>query len=180
MNILSVPSPLRPGSNSTLFYYDLVNRLPPLESCLNTHGAQYQSLNPGILALFTLSSLNAMRISETLAITKGDEYIPTMFQIPGRKGSRDYSVHIPISTRNRAVLNSWNSSIVLFPYNYKRVWDSLIRVGLSVKLPRHSNRTVTHQGRFNLVAKVKYTAKQTNLSDLLRHNSDKSLRYYDI
>lgn len=180
MNILSVPSPLRPGSNSTLFYYDIRNRLPTLESCLDSHGGRPELLNPGILTLYTLVTINAMRISEALALRGGDEYTPTMWAVKGLKHSRDYTIHIPISKRNRTILENGGESFVLFPFTYQRVWRNLVTAGLSVLLPGHKHRTVTHRGRFNLVSQLNKPGNDTNVSDLLRHNNPKSKRYYEI
>jgi len=121
-----------------------------------------------------------MRVSECLDLCAKDEIKPTIFLVRAKKKGVNYTIHIPISDRNRNVLNVFIPGQRLFPFDYHYVWRSMVKAGMSLRVTTRVNRVVTHRGRFDLAGKLVQLNERDNITPLLHHRSKKSQQYYTL
>lgn len=171
-------SPLQFARNTTLYYLSICNQLPSVKSLVGTHDNSEYTLYPGVRLVIQLVLMYHMRISECLDIRVKDEVKPTIFLVRARKRGVNYSIHIPIDDRNRAILLDSEPSKLLFPFSYHWVWRCMVRAGMSMRVTNRINRVVTHRGRFDLAGKLQQLNDISNITPLLHHKSSKTRDYY--
>jgi integrase len=176
--ILSAPSPLQHARKSTLYFLAIGNALPAVSSLVKCNDNSEHCLFPGVRVAIQLIILNHMRVGELTQVKKCDEIRPSMFFIKGIKRSHSYSIHIPIDSRNRAILDSMPFSQLLFPFTYQYIYRSMLSAGMSYRVRSRVNRVVTHIGRFDLADKLHLMNLRSSVSSLLRHKSKSSASYY--
>jgi hypothetical protein len=174
----SVPSPLDTAVNSALHYYDISQALPSVKSILGTTDNSEYCLSPIVRAVLQLVLVYHMRIGELLSITAGDEIIPSSFLVRALKGSTDYTIFIPLSARNRMLLDTFHPSHILFPVTYHTVWRQITNAGCGMRLRWRLNRSVTHSGRYKLAEKLTHLNERSRIGPLLHHKTITSSEYY--
>lgn len=174
----SVSPPLDVALNTTLYYLELGNSLPSVKSIVGTKDNAETVLNPGVRVVIQLVLLYNMRVSECLELRAVDEIKPTIFFVRAKKGGANYTIHIPISDRNRKALAAFRPLQLILPFSYHTIWSSMVKAGMSMRVTTRVNRIVTHRGRFDLAAKLVKLNERSAITPLLHHKSAKSLEYY--
>lgn len=174
----SVPSPLLAVPKYTSFYYASPYNLGTLEELAGFPVGNESSANPHILTLIKLCILNGARIGELLRLTAADVIGHDVVLVHGEKHSRDYTITLPGLSAQLKAYAKFGPKTPLFPFKYKQVYDTCVRIGLGAKMGQNSNTTRTHLGRYKQAQGVVSKKGLTSGSDVLRHRSSKTIQYY--
>ena len=164
--------------NSALYYYSPENRLPPLQTMVFCSPEAVERLNPRHRAALTVIIMYAMRSAEYLRLTVADLCGNDRVLVHGAKGSGSYFVHLPGVDAQTAGFRNLTPSRSLAGTTYIELYKACKRAMIGERFSGKHNVTRTHIGRQSLVRQLVGTRSRSELSDLLRHKSDKSITYY--
>ena len=150
----AVPAPHILAVKSSKFYLELIKKLVPawgpvLEKKNITIPHAWVCLWAAAVAVG-----NACRISEVLR-TKGRNILANGHAVvAGSKGSSARMIDTGLQAQVADTFRTKCPTRNLFEVQYREVWRQVIYCGLAVQEPAHTNRTVTHQGRYRLVQEM--------------------------
>lgn len=174
----SVPPPDQSSRSSSLYYKDLVNKLPAVSSLVPCNDNAEKGLRDGIRAVIQIVLFYHMRCAECLDIKFKDMIKPSLFLVHGKKRSNDYTVHLPIGRCNEDLVRQGPGETLLFPFTYNSIWRGMVNAGMSIAVTSRVKRIVTHRARYELAAKLELLNERASITPLLRHKSEKSKEYY--
>lgn len=150
----SVPSPLIMWVNNTQEYCALIQHLMPTTPGLLATLSTLQTLERIALYVGLLCVSQGCRISEVLNL-ECRNLRPNGFAIvAGAKGSNARLIYTFMPLELVAELSKADPLSKPFTCTYNQVWRTMSRLGLGAAIPGHTNKAVTHQGRYSYAAQA--------------------------
>lgn len=173
-----VPAPLPPALKSTQQYVEAILKVNPAWSG--------RLPRPQAIGLRAWSALwaaavavgNACRISEVLGIVGRDLLANGCAIIVGSKGSNARMIWTGIDPQTASDLHALSPLRPLFGVTYKEVWGVCVAYGLAVQELGHSNKSVTHAGRYTVAQKISAEHGEAVAGQVLGHKSRNAIEYY--
>ena len=128
--------------------------------------------------LLSLLQSNNSRIGELLSITVRDYLGNGDYFVRGKKRSRSYTVHVGYTPDELLGFNPTSKETKVFPVNYRRVYSYCLKHGVGLQLNNRKNVSRTHVFRHIRAKQVREIASVRDCSDVLRHNSPRSISHY--
>lgn len=173
-----VPSSLLLASKSPLDYQALLDHLPALSDLGVSYNSDVYKLSPLVELILKLLVLYSCRVSELLSIKCSQIISGDRIVVSPSKNSRSYMIFVPSLSTVFNAENGFESDDYIFRITYSKVVSQLKRSGVGVTRAKSQNRKITHIGRYLLIDELEEKQLIEHGSDLLHHNSDKSLSYY--
>lgn len=150
----SVPSPLIMWVNNTQEYSALIQHLTPTTPELLATLSTLQTMERVALYVGLLCVSQGCRISEVLNLECRNLRPNGFAIIAGAKGSNARLIYTFMPLELVAELSSGNPLAKPFTCTYNQVWRIMSRLGLGAAIPGHTNKAVTHQGRYSYAAQA--------------------------
>jgi len=172
-------------TSSPLFAIDFVSYSSPRSTVENTVKNMYCSphahtelLPDAVLAILYICAIHCMRISELLLLRARDYLGEGRWLVRGLKRSRSYTIWLNTLAFNTPLKSALkdNRPIIEFPYKY--VWSWCRRAGIGTTPAGRSTVARTHAHRYLTAKKVASVAPDAAASDVMHHNSKRSLQNY--
>lgn len=164
--------------NNTVYYYIPKTPFPALSVLLGRSLPLENTLNPYLRVCLQVCILHGARIGELLKATTKDIIGPDLLLIHGEKKSRDYTMYLPglVQCFERPIESG--QVVRIFPFDYLQVWRKARGIGMVNYLPGRKNAIVTHTGRYQLAKTLTRVGTESAASDVLRHRSPDTIKYY--
>lgn len=174
----AVPAPHMLAVKSSKFYLELIKKLvpawgPALEKKNITIPHAWVCLWAAAVAVG-----NACRISEVLRVKGCNILANGHAVVTGSKGSSARMIDTGLQAQVADTFRTKHPTRCLFEVQYREVWRQVIYCGLAVQEPAHTNRTVTHQGRYRLVQEMQGAVGLKAAGEAIGHKSARSTAYY--
>jgi hypothetical protein len=128
--------------------------------------------------LLTLLQSNNSRIGELLSITVRDYLGNGDYFVRGKKRSRSYTVHVGYTPSELLGFDPTSLNTKIFSVNYRKVYSYCLKHGVGLQLNNRKNVSRTHAFRHIRAKQVREIASVRDCSDVLRHNSPRSISHY--
>lgn len=135
-------------------------------------------LNPDMVGLLCFIRDHCMRIRELLNIKSSDFIGDSRFVVRGLKKSRNYTVKLPVVQLSNPPKNDPRWDLPVVPYSYMQVWNFCRKNGYGLNRPGKRYVARTHAHRYETAQAVANIAGKSAASDVLHHNSKRSVDYY--
>jgi hypothetical protein len=123
-------------------------------------------------------TLYASRYQEIRNLLFSDHLSNGMYIVRGLKRSRDYSILLPGFEPQKEIPVGLIDTEIFYDVTYKRLYQLWREFGIRRKIDGKKNWKVLHAPRYATAEIVNEKEDKTSASDILRHNSKKTIDYY--
>lgn len=153
---------------------NLTQKGETIQTCLN----KMRSYSLLIWAVAVVQYRTGARVTEVLKLLWSDEFAPDNFIIKGLKGSRSFEFYAP-ELRELYQYRHLSNGLVFGNLNRGTVHRAYVKFGLMIHNGVNKRNTTTHIFRKKKASKINTMGITREVqSDLLKHNSKKTLKYY--
>ena len=131
-----------------------------------------------VLVILFYAAVNCCRISEILNIRASAFIGEDRYVVRALKRSRSYSVHLPLLHPYAVRCANMPADARVFALGYRWFWQWCERIGLGFTPAGNQNVARTHAHRYCTAAAVSTCESTTAASDVMHHNSRRSVLFY--